>query len=183
MLFSICLSFSLKAICQTVEIKLVTKNNDTIKDYKIKGNYSFENNMILDLENELTVYDGAGKKKKFFPTELKSFSFMNNEKLVEFFNIEDKVFGLLLYTNKLRLLKVIKPGYTKVNFYVVERPNNGKVSFMEAMGLSRLISQKVIKREITDCPVILEKVDNKTLKINGEEGVIELVKSYESDCF
>jgi hypothetical protein len=54
---------------------------------------------------------------------------------------------------------------------------------MEAMGLSRLISKKVITREITDCPTILEKVENKILKINGEEGVIELIKTYESDCF
>ncbi|MBF4466406.1 hypothetical protein [Flavobacterium sp. LC2016-12] len=181
-LFFIFLS-AFKSIAQKVNIQIITKNNDTIKDYKIDANYSFENTMVLDLENKLKVYDTNDKKKEFLPNELKSFNFMNADKHVEFISIEDKVFGLLMYSNKLKLLKVIKPGYTKVNFYVVIRPNNGKISYMEAMGLSRLISKKVITREISDCPVILEKVENKTLKINGEEGVIELVKTYESDCF
>ena len=88
-----------------------------------------------------------------------------------------------MYSNKLQLLKVIKPGYTSINFYVIVRPNNGKISFMEAMGLGRLISKKVISREITDCTSVLEKVENKELKINGEIGVIELIKNYESSCF
>jgi hypothetical protein len=172
-----------KSIAQKVNIQIITKNNDTIKNYKIKANYSFENSMVLDLENKLKVYDANDKKKEFLPNDIKSFNFMNGDKLVEFISIEDKVFGLLMYTNKLKLLKVIKPSYTKVNFYVVLRPNNGKTSYMEAMGLSRLISKKVITREISDCPIILEKVEKKTLKIQGEEGVIELIKNYESDCF
>jgi hypothetical protein len=181
LLFIFLLSF--KSIAQKVNIQIITKNNDTIKDYKIDANYSFENSMVLDLENKLKVYDSNNKKKEFLPNELKSFSFMNADKHVEFISIQDQVFGLLMYSNKLKLLKAIKPGYTKVNVYIVLRPNNGKVSYMEAMGLSRLISKKVITREITDCPTILEKVENKILKINGEEGVIELIKTYESDCF
>lgn len=180
-LFIFLLSF--KSFAQKVGIQIITKNNDTLKEYKIKANYSSENLMVLDLENKLQVYDANDKKKEFLPTEVKSFKFMNSDKQVEFVSIEEKVFGLLMYSNKLKLFKVIKPGYTTVNFYVIVRPNNGKVSFMEAMGLSRLISKKVISREITDCPVILEKVANKTLKINGEEGVIELIKAYEQDCF
>lgn len=172
-----------KSIAQKVNIQIITKSNDTIKDYKIDGNYSSENLMVLDLENKLKVYDASNKKKEFLPTELKSFAFTNDGKLVDFITIEDKVFGLLLYSNKLKLFKVIKPGHTAVNFYVVERPNNGKISYMEAMGLSRLISKKVITREMSDCPVVLEKVEKKILKINGQEGVIELVKSYEADCF
>jgi hypothetical protein len=175
--------FPLLSIGQNVNIEIVTKENDTLKEYKTKGNYSFENTMVLKLEDKLTVYDAQGKKKEYLPADIKSFNFINNGKRVEFINIEDKVFGLLMYSNKLKLLKVIKGGYTTVNIYVIVRPNKGKVSFMEAMGLSRLISEKVINREITDCPVILEKVKNKTLKINGEEGVIELIKDYELNCY
>ncbi|MEL1255372.1 hypothetical protein AAEO57_16395 [Flavobacterium sp. DGU38] len=180
-LFVILSSFD--SIAQKVNIEIITKNNDTIKDYKINADYSFDNSMILDLQSKLKVYDSAGKKKEFLPNELKSFSFMNAGKRVEFISIENNVFGLLLYSNKLKLLKAIQAGYSKVNVFIVIRPNNGKISYMEAMGLSRLISKKVITREITDCPTILEKVENKVLKISGVEGVIELIKAYESDCF
>ncbi|WP_166922230.1 hypothetical protein [Flavobacterium poyangense] len=174
---------SLKSVGQKVNVEIVTKNNDTIKDCKIEGNYSFQNLMIMEFQNKLTVYNTANKKKQYLPSEVKSFSFINIDKRVEFVSIEDNIFGLLLYSNKLKLFKVIQPGYAKVNFFVVQRPNNGKTSYMEAMGLSRLVSKKVITREINDCPVTLEKVENRTLKINGVEGVIELIKSYELDCF
>ena len=168
---------------QNIELEIITKQHDTIKEFGLKESYSFENSMVLDLQEKLVVFNMQGKKKEFYPSEVKSFSFINDEKLVEFINIEDRLFGLLMYSNKLQLLKVIKPGYTSVNIYVIVRPNNGKISFLEAMGLGRLISKKVISREITDCPSVLEKVENKELKINGEIGVIELIKDYESSCF
>ncbi|WP_310557684.1 hypothetical protein [Flavobacterium sp.] len=139
--------------------------------------------MVLDLQEKLVVFNLQGEKKVFSPNEIKSFRFTNDGKVVEFINLEDRLFGFLMYSNKLKLLKVIKPGYTAINFYVIVRPNNGKNSFIEAMGLGRLISKKVITREITDCPSVLEKVENKELKINGEIGVIELIKDYESSCF
>ena len=172
-----------KIFSQDVKLEIITKKNDTIKEYGLKSNYNFENSMVLDLQEKLVVFNEKGIKKEFSPSEVKSFSFTNDEKLVEFINLEDRLFGLLKYSNRLKLLKVIKPGYTSVNIYVIVRPNNGKISYMEAMGLGRLISKKVITREITDCPSILEKVENKVLKINGELGVIELIKDYESSCF
>jgi hypothetical protein len=168
---------------QNVKIEIITKQNDTLREYKLKRSYDFENLMVLDLQQKLVVYDDKKQKKEFLPNEIKSFNFINNGTLVEFVNLKDELFGLIMYSNKLKLLKVIKPGYTTVNIYVVVRPNEGKISFMEAMGLSRLISKKVLTREITDCPSVLEKVENKVLKIHGEEGVIELVKEYESTCF
>lgn len=180
-LFLFLLAFS--SFSQNVPLEIITKQNDTIREFGLKSGYSFENSMVLDLQEKLVGINAKEEKKEFYPNEVKSFSFTNDGKLVEFINIEDKVFGLLLYSNKLKLLKIIKPGYTSVNFYVIVRPNNGKTSFMEAMGLSRLISKKVITREITDCPTIIEKVESKELKINGEAGVIELVKEYESSCF
>lgn len=168
---------------QNVQVDIITRQNDTIKDFRLKKDYLFENLMVLDLEKKLVVVNAKGEKREFLPNEVKSFSFTRENKQVEFIAIDDNLFGLLMYSNKLKLLKVIKPGYTTVNFYVIVRPNNGKTSFMEAMGLGRLISKKVISREITDCPIILEKVENKILKISGEEGVIELIKEYESNCF
>ncbi|TDD77047.1 hypothetical protein [Flavobacterium caseinilyticum] len=172
-----------KISSQNVQVDIITNQNDTIKEFRLKKDYLLENLMVLDLEKKLFVVNGKGEKKEFFPNEVKSFSFTRENKRFEFIAIDDNVFGLLLYSNKLKLLKVIKPGYTTVNFYVIVRPNNGKKSFMEAMGLGRLISKKVISREITDCPSVLEKVENKILKISGEEGVIELIKEYESSCF
>ncbi|WP_035671762.1 hypothetical protein [Flavobacterium sp. 83] len=172
-----------KISSQNVQVDIITKQNDTIKEFRLKKDYSFENSMVLDLEKKLVVVNVKGEKKEFLPNELKSFSFTRENKRVEFINIDDNVFGLVMYSNKLKLLKVIKPGYTTVNIYVIVRPNNSKPSFMEAMGLGRLISKKVISREITDCPSVLEKVENKTLKISGEEGVVELIKDYESSCF
>ena len=168
---------------QNVQVDIITRQNDTIKEFRLKKDYLFENLMVLDLEKKLVVVNAKGEKREFLPNEVKSFSFTRENKRVEFIAIDDNLFGLLMYSNKLKLLKVIKPGYTTVNFYVIVRPNNGKTSFMEAMGLGRLISKKVISREITDCPIILEKVENKILKISGEVGVIELIKEYESNCF
>lgn len=172
-----------KISSQNVKVDIITKQNDTIKEFRLKNEYSFGNSMVLDIEKKLVVVNEKGEKKEFLPNEVKSFSFTLEDKRVEFVNIEDNVFGLLMYSNKLKLFKIIKPGYTTINIYVIVRPNNGKTSFMEAMGLSRLISKKVISREITDCPSVLEKIENKILKINGEEGVVELIKDYESSCF
>ncbi|MNT35069.1 hypothetical protein D3C72_1710820 [compost metagenome] len=103
--------------------------------------------------------------------------------ILNYENIENKGFALIMYSNKLKLLKYVKPGYTSVNIYIIKRPNNGKVSYMEAMGLSRLISKKVITREITDCQSTIDKVEKKELAIQGESGVLELVKDYETSCF
>jgi hypothetical protein len=174
---------SMIAFSQEVKLQIITKQNDTIKDYGISKSYSNSNTMVYELEGKLVVYNDNGDKKEFNPSEIKSFSFINNDKLVEFINIEDKVLGLIMYSNKLKLVKVIKHAYTPVNIYIILRPNNGKTSYMEAMGLSRLISKKVITREITDCPSVIEKVENSELRINGEEGVLEMVKYYESTCF
>lgn len=168
---------------QNVKVEIITKQNDTLKEYYLKRSYDFENSMVLHLQQKLVVYNEKREKIEFLPNQIQSFSFINNGTLAEFVNLRDELFGLIMYSNKLKLLKIIKPAYTTVNIYVVIRPNNGKTSFMEAMGLSRLISKKVITREITDCPDILEKVENKVLKIHGEEGVIELIKEYESACF
>ena len=54
---------------------------------------------------------------------------------------------------------------------------------MEAMGLSRLISNKVVLREISDCPVTMNKIETDELKIKGEEGVVSLIKDYEENCY
>ena len=172
-----------KISSQNVQVNIITRQNDTIKEFRLKKDYLFDHLMVLDLEKKLVVVNAKGEKREFLPNEVKSFSFTRENKRVDFIGIDNNLFGLLMYSNKLKLLKVIKPGYTNINFYVIVRPNNGKTSFMEAMGLGRLISKKVISREITDCPIILEKVENKILKISGEEGVIELIKEYESSCF
>ena len=59
---------------------------------------------------------------------------------------------------------------------------NGKTSYMEGKGLSRRITVNEIKKEMEDCPTTIKKVEDDVLKVHGEEGVIELVKDYESNC-
>ena len=53
---------------------------------------------------------------------------------------------------------------------------------MEAKGLSRLISKKEITKKMSDCQITIQKVEDKTLSVQGEAGVIELVKDYEMNC-
>ena len=53
---------------------------------------------------------------------------------------------------------------------------------MEAKGLSRLISKKEITKSMSDCKSTLQKVDDNTLSVKGETGVLELVKDYEMNC-
>ena len=168
---------------QSAKLEIVTKNNDTLREYKMRREYSFENNMVLDIEEELKVKDSNGDLKVFLPKDLKFFTFYRDGKLVRFDNIEDKVFGLLMYSNKLKLYKTIIPRYTPINLYVIVRPNGDRISWMEAMGLSRLISKKVLKREIFDCEITLKKVENNEIKINGEKGVIDLIIDYELNCY
>ena len=82
---------------QSAKLEIVTKNNDTLREYKMRREYSFENNMVLDIEEELKVKDSNGDLKVFLPKDLKFFTFYRDGKLVRFDNIEDKVFGLLMY--------------------------------------------------------------------------------------
>lgn len=175
--------FSIKIFSQSTRVEVITKENDTLRNYYLNANYDFENIMVLDLEDKLKVKEANGKKKEFFPNELKSFSFLREGKKVVFVNLEDKAFGLEMYSNKLKLYKLIIGGYTPINVYVIVRPNGGKISYMKAMGFPRLITKKVILQEISDCSAVTEKVEKNELKVRTEKGVIELVQSYESSCF
>lgn len=172
-----------KSFSQISNVEIITKQNDTLKNVNLKVNYFSKVELNYKLQEKLVVLDKDGNKKEFLPADVRSFSLKYNDNLLNYENVDDKGFALLMYTNKLKLLKYVKPGHTSVNIYIIIRPNNGKISYMEAMGLSRLISKKVITREITDCQSTIDKVEKKELSIHGEEGVIELVKDYEASCF
>ncbi|MEL1247173.1 hypothetical protein [Flavobacterium helocola] len=168
---------------QSSKLEIVTKNNDTLREYKLRREFSIENKLVLDVEEKLTVRDSKGDLKEFLPKDVKFFTFYRDGKLVRFDNIEDKVFGLLMYSNKLKLYKTIIPSYTPVNVYIIARPNNTRISYMEATGFSRLISNNVVLREISDCQITSNKIKNDELKIKGEKGVIQLIIDYELNCY
>ena len=172
-----------KSISQVTDLKIITKQNDTLKNVEFKMNFFSKVELNYKLQEKLIILDSGGNKKELLPSEVISFSYNYDDKKYNYENIEDKFFAQPLYKNKLKLYRFIKSGYTSVNFYIIVRPNNAKTSYMEAMGLSRLISKKVISREITDCPTTISKVESKELRISGEEGVIELIKDYETNCF
>ena len=104
--------------------------------------------------------------------------YYEGEKL-QFESIDNKVFGVLMYVNKVKLVKINTRNYF---IYAFTRPNSGKTSYMEGKGLSRRITLNEIKKEMADCPITIKKVEDDVLKVHGEEGVIELVKDYESNC-
>lgn len=167
---------------QMSQLEIVTKQNDTIKDIVFKRddltnptkNYRFQDEIVYLNQKKETV--------KMLPSQVKSFSFKYSDEIVKYESREDKIFALVMYTNKFKVLRFQKRGYTPVDIYVVERPN-GKTSFLEAMGLSRRISLKVIKREFLDCPATIAKVEEDILKIQGEPGVLELIQDYEASCY
>ena len=168
---------------QVTNLEIVTKQNDTLKNVELKMNFFSRVELNYKLQEKLVISDKDGNKKELLPSEVNSFSLKYDDKTYNYESLDNKIFAQPIYKNKLKLFRFIKSGYTSINFYIIVRPNNGKISYMEAMGLSRLISKKVINREITDCPVTINKVESKELKINGEEGVIELIKNYETNCY
>ena len=167
---------------QFSKLEIVTKKGDTIRNIAIKNQNIGNPTKNYKLQNELVYVNIKRETFKLTPAEVKSFSFMYGDELVNYESKEDKIFALVMYTNRLRLLRFQKPAYTPVDIYVVERPN-GKTSFLEAMGLSRRISLKVITREMSDCPTTISNVENDILKIHGEPGILELVQDYEKNCY
>lgn len=172
-----------KSFSQVTDLEIIMKQNDTLKNVELKMNFFSKVELNYKLQEKLVISDNSGNKKELLPNDVSSFSFKHGDKTYNYESVENKIFAQPLYKNKLKLFRFIKSGYTSINFYIIERPNNGKISYMEATGLSKLISKKVISREITDCPITISKVENKELRINGEEGVIELIKDYEINCY
>lgn len=178
----ILLIFASKSFSQIFNVEIVTKQHDTLRNVNLKVNYLSKVELNYKLQEKLVVLDKDGNKKTYLPTDVISFRLKFEGTDLFYESIEGKLFAQPMYANKLKLYKFIKQAYTSVNYYIVVRPN-GKVSYMEAMGLSRLISKKVISRELADCKSTIDKVENKELRIQGELGVIELIKDYEQSCF
>ena len=181
-LISILLIASNLSISQISQLEIITKENDTINDIVFKRRDLDNPTRNYKLQDEIVYLNRKMETIKLLPSQVNSFSFKYGEQLVRYESKDDKIFALVLYENKLKLLRFLQRAYTPVDIYVVER-QNGKTSFLEAMGLSRRISLKVIKREFPDCPYTISKVENDILKIQGEEGVLELIQDYEKSCY
>lgn len=178
-LFSLCLLSAVKSNSQGRIIQIITKQNDTIVNVILKNKYTFKNELLMNLQEKLIVVNMHGVKKEYLPSELNSFTLTYDNESFLYESIDDKIFGQLIYSDKLSLFKVNTRNFL---VFIFKRPNEGKTSYMEAKGLSRLISQNVISREMADCPDLLKKVDDKILKVHGIDGVIELIKYYEANC-
>ena len=171
-----------QANAQNVFGKIVTTQNDNLK-VKVITNKTSKIGFAQSIQTKIVVIGEDNLKKEYTPSEIKSIQVKLNNELIEFESVDDILFAELMYNNKLKLLKFIKKGYTSINIYIIKRPNSGKSSYMEAMGLSRLISNKVVLREISDCTVTMNKIETDELKIKGEEGVVSLIKDYEENCY
>lgn len=158
---------------------VVTAKNDTISKLTLKTTGLFKASLLMKLQEKLIVENEKGIEKTYFPSDLKSFMLYYNGEKIQFESIDNKVFGVLMYENKIKLVSINTPNYY---IYAFTRPNNGKTSYMEGKGLSRRITLNVIKREMGDCPETIKKVEDDILKVHYEEGVIELVKDYEANC-
>ena len=179
----LCVMLSItQANAQNVFGKIVTTQNDTLK-VKVITNKTSKIGFAQSIQTKIVVIGEDNLKKEYTPSEIKSIQVKLNNELIEFERVDDILFAELMYNNKLKLLKFIKKGYTSINIYIIKRPNSGKTSYMEAMGLSRLISNKVVLREISDCTVTMNKIETDELKIKGEEGVVSLIKDYEENCY
>jgi|JI7StandDraft_1071085.scaffolds.fasta_scaffold92607_2 hypothetical protein len=157
----------------------VTTQNDTITNLTLKNEGLFKGSLLMSLQEKLTVTNKQGITKSYLPNELKSFMLYYEGEKLQFESIDNKVFGVLMYVNKVKLVKINTRNYF---IYAFTRPNSGKTSYMEGKGLSRRITLNEIKKEMADCPITIKKVEDDVLKVHGEEGVIELVKDYESNC-
>lgn len=167
---------------QFSKLEIITNDNDTIRNVALKNQNIGNPTKNYKLQNELVYTNIKREVFKLKPSEVKSFKFMYGEELVNYESRDNSIFALVMYSNRLKLLRFQKPAYTPVDIYVVERAN-GKVSFLEAMGLSRRISLKVITREMSDCPITISKVEKDILKIQGEPGILELIQDYEKNCY
>jgi hypothetical protein len=163
---------------QIENVEIVTKQNDTLKNITLKMPHVMKINLITQLQEKIKYVGNDGSKKELLPADVSSFSLTYDNDILRFENIQDKGFAQEFYSNKLKLFRLVTPHY---NVYIIKKPD-GKVKYLEAMGLSRLISKKVISREMADCPITIKKVEDKVLSVHGEAGVIELVKDYEANC-
>lgn len=163
---------------QIKNVEIVTKKNDTIKNVELKMGYISKINLEVLLQEKIVYINETGVKIKLLPIDVNSFSFTFEDEILRFENIQDRGFALEMYSNKLKLFKLITPAF---NVYIIKK-TDGKVIYMEAKGLSRLISKKEIGKELAGCEITLQKVEDNTLSIKGEAGVVELVKDYEMNC-
>jgi len=159
--------------------EIVTKQGDTLKNVTLKMSQFSRITLIRQLQESIVYIDNSGNKIKLLPSDVKAFRVNYSGEIMKFENIEDRGFAHEMYSNKVKLFRVVNPN---VNIYIIKRPD-GKVSYMEAMGFSQLISEKVIAREMIDCPETVKRVQDDILKVRGEKGVIELIQDYESTCF
>lgn len=157
----------------------ITTQNDTITNLTLKNENLFKGGLLMSLQEKLIVVNKQGVTKTYLPSELKSFMLYYEGEKYQYESIDNRVFGILMYVNKVKLVKINTRNYF---IYAFTRPNNGKTSYMEGKGLSRRITVNEIKKEMEDCPTTIKKVEDDVLKVHGEEGVIELVKDYESNC-
>jgi hypothetical protein len=163
---------------------LITQENDTIL-VKIKFDVSDYNvNRLMYLQDEIITFRN-NEKKIYVPAELKSFTIDINYKLITFDNINDTYFAERLYLNNVRLNKLvmqISHGHT-IRYYIIKRPNQPIKKMIPALGLSNLITKKAMLKEIDDCKISYDKINNNEYKIKDEDYLIEFVKDFEKNCY
>lgn len=179
------LSFYTITIGQTkYKGEIVNLNNETLPVEIILNASSFNVNRLIELEDKITVIQN-GTKAEYLPKDLKTFKIELEKETITFESVEESVFAQVLYSNKIKLYKLLKRishGHI-VRFYLVKKPNITEMAQMPAMGLSRLITKDAMLPVIEDCKISYDKIKNDEIKIKDEKILVDFIKDYESNCF
>ena len=181
--FSLCFS-------QIYDGVMVSNTNDTtVVKIQIKDNMVFKNNKILALQKNITILTNNNKTFDLYPKDLKSFKIRREDKVMIFDSMNGTEFAERLYVNKAKLYfklvweeTIFSPYFRIYRVYMFVKPN-GEIKYLVPNGFSRLLSQKIMLQNFTDCPIIFEKLSKDELKIRNDEKLIEFTKDYEKNCF
>jgi len=163
--------------------QIVTAKNDTLNvEIKLDAS-SFNVNRLIYLQDKITVIEN-GATKTYLPKDLKSFKIRLEKEIVPFESVDETTFAQILYSNKIKLYKVLnKISHSHIiRIYVIKKADKNYTK-VPAMGLSRLITKNDMLPAIEDCKTSYDKINNDEIKIKNEEVLIEFIKDYEINCF
>lgn len=162
---------------------VITVNNDTIKTKIEFTRGAFDVNRLRFLQDKVVTYKD-NQKRIYLPYELLSFQIELDYQLITFDNIDDTTFGQRLYSNNVRLNKLVYvTGGTIFTYYMIKRPNSDIVNRFQALGLRNLVSKKTMLKEMWDCKISYDIIKNNEMRIKDEQALIDFVIDFEKNCY
>ncbi len=66
---------------------------------------------------------------------------------------------------------------------MIKRPNSDIVNRFQALGLRNLVSKKTMLKEMWDCKISYDKIENNEMRIKDEQALIDFVIDFEKNCY